>query len=179
MGMARRTVRALALTILLSAAAQARAQDDLVLRMYAASASGVRGEYEALMADMARGMQGQPPDKIEKTRELLKVLSYNKAALFAGCAAEAEKDRSPAADRVPSAMNLMLRTCVEIKIGQLNKFSQVVAYAEIFFPERISPCGERSRLREQEQMLRPYDFLLLDEAKLYDFARYNECLMTR
>ena len=34
-------------------------------------------------------------------------------------------------------------------------------------------------LPEREQVLRPYAFLLLDEPKLYDFARYNECLMKK
>ena len=32
---------------------------------------------------------------------------------------------------------------------------------------------------ENEQVLRPYGFLLLEEPRLYDFARYNECLMKR
>ena len=47
-----------------------------------------------------------------------------------------------------------------------------------FFPARIEPCGEQSRLPEREKILAPYEFLQLDEPKLYDFARYNECLMT-
>ena len=71
-----------------------------------------------------------------------------------------------------------MTTCVEIKVGQLQKFSQLAAYADFFFPERIAPCGEQSRLPEQEKMLAPYAFLQIDEPKLYDFPRYNECLMT-
>jgi hypothetical protein len=38
-------------------------------------------------------------------------------------------------------------------------------------------CGETSRLPEHEKLLPPYQFLQLAEPKLYDFARYNQCLM--
>ena len=106
------------------------------------------------------------------------MLSYNRAVLFAFCAAEAEKERGPNALPIPLEQNLPLTTCVEIKVGQLQKFSQLAAYADFFFPERIAPCGEQSRLPEQEKMLAPYAFLQIDEPKLYDFLRYNECLMT-
>ena len=34
-------------------------------------------------------------------------------------------------------------------------------------------------LRELEKILPPYDFLFLDEPKLYDLGHYNECLMKR
>ena len=61
----------------------------------------------------------------------------------------------------------------------MQKFSQLAAYADFFFPDPIESCGERSRSPEHEQTLRPYGFLLLDEPRLYDFARYNECLMKR
>jgi hypothetical protein len=73
--------------------------------------------------------------------------------------------------------NLVLTTCVDDKVGQLQKFSQLAAYADFFFPERIEICGEQSRAPEHEQVLRPYGFLMLDDPRLYDFARYNECLM--
>ena len=47
------------------------------------------------------------------------------------------------------------------------------------FPSGLQSCGEQSRLPEQEKTLAPYAFLQIDEPKLYDFSRYNECLMTR
>jgi len=75
--------------------------------------------------------------------------------------------------------NLVLTTCVDDKVGQLQKFSQLAAYADFFFPARIESCGVQSRSPEREQVLRPYGFLSLDEPRLYDFARYNECLMKR
>ncbi len=78
---------------------------------------------------------------------------------------------------VPWQNNLLLTTCVDEKVGQLQKFSQLAAYADFFFPERIEECGERSRLPEREKVLPPYAFLLMEQPKLYDFARYNECLM--
>ena len=46
------------------------------------------------------------------------------------------------------------------------------------FPRGLS-CGEQSRLPEQEKTLVPYAFLQIAGPKLYDFYRYNECLMTR
>ena len=51
------------------------------------------------------------------------------------------------------------------------------SYALIFFPDRIERCGEASRLRDQETLFPPYGFLQLAEPRLYDFTRYNACLM--
>jgi hypothetical protein len=171
---------ALALMLFLPlAAGPARAQDDAVRSIYESMAPNVQQEYEALLGALARGATGGPGANAPKTREMLKVLYYNKAALFAFCAAEAERVRSPRAERVPAQNNLMLTTCVEEKFGELNKFSNTLGYALIFFPERIESCGEQVRLHDQEKLLPPYPFLHLDEPKLYDFARYNKCLMTK
>jgi len=170
--------RALMLLILFASAGLARAQDDTALRAaYAAAQDGVRAQYEALLAEMARAPGPPPEGWTEKTKALVKMLSYNQAATFAFCTAEAEHNHSPSAPRVPSSENLVLRTCMEIKMAQLNKFSERIGYVELFFPARIDRCGEASRLRNQEKVLKPYDFLFLDEPKLYDFGRYNECLM--
>jgi hypothetical protein len=159
------------------AAGSAYAQDDVLQNIYAGLEDNVRADYEALRAQLSQtAMQLALP--AAKEREELKMLSYNKAVLFAGCAAESEQDRGPAARRVPSVDNLMLRTCVEIKFSQMEKFSSRLAYAEVFFPGRIARCEDRARLRALEQRLPPYGFLELDEPKLYDFARYNQCLMT-
>jgi hypothetical protein len=176
--MASYTARALMVLVLLAAARPAVAQDDLLQTIYASEESSIRAEYESQLSRIppAPPEQAGEPDK---NRELLKLLSYNKAALFAMCAVDAEKERAPNAPRVPAAMNLVLRTCVEIKMGQLRKFSQTVAYADLFFPDRVAACGERSRLREQEKLLQPYAFLFLDKPALYDFTAYNGCLMKR
>jgi hypothetical protein len=176
--MASRVARWLMFLVLLAAAEPASAQDDVVQRIYASQAGGIRAEYESMMLQMPPA----PPEhsgQADKNKELLKMIAYNKAAMLAYCAVDAEKERLPGAERVPSTMNLMLQTCIEIKLGQLRKFSQTVAYADLFFPDRIASCGERVRLRDQEKLLRPYDFLFLDEPRLYDFARYNECLMAK
>jgi hypothetical protein len=121
---------------------------------------------------------GAPLSRLAPIKERMKMLSYNRAALFAFCGAEAEKNRPAGAAPIPLASNLLLTTCVEVKFGQMQKFSELAAYADFFFPERIVSCGEQSRLLEQEKKLMPYAFLQIDEPKLYDFARYNECLMT-
>jgi hypothetical protein len=171
--------RGLMLAILLAWAGQACAQDAALQRAYAAVAERTHAEYEFNMAGITRQMlrSGAPVSKIAPIRDRMKMLSYNRAVLFAQCAAEAERVRLPGAEPVPLGNNLMLTTCVDIKIGQLQKFSQLAAYADFFFPERIAPCGEESRQPEQEKMLAPYAFLQIDEPKLYDFPRYNECLM--
>jgi hypothetical protein len=168
---------------LLAGFGQARAQDraeadDLVRGIYAGMEDNVRREYAALLAAVERGETGGPGANYEKTREMIKTIYYNKAALFAFCAADAEQAHSAGAERVPAERNLALTTCVEVKFAALNKFANAIGYANIFFPGRIDVCGERARLAAQEKVLPPYGFLQLAEPKLYDFARYNECLMT-
>jgi hypothetical protein len=172
---------ALMFLLLLSAASQARAQDEAAQRAYAAMEPRIRAEYEFHLAGVARQVlgSGAPASKIELFQKRLKMLAYNRAVLVAYCIADAERDRPPNARPVPMEQNLVLTTCVDDKVGQLQKFSQLAAYADFFFPDRIELCGERSRSPEHEQVLRPYGFLLLDEPRLYDFARYNECLMKR
>lgn len=179
--MARAYAGTLILSMLLAAASQARAQDDVLRRVYSAVEERTLAEFEYNMAGITRELLrlGRPVSKIAPIKERMKMLSYNRAVLFAFCAADAEKDRPSTAAPIPLANNLVLTTCVEIKIGQLQKFSQLAAYADFFFPERIASCGEQSRLPEQEKTLPPYAFLQIEEPKLYDFPRYNECLMTR
>ena len=91
--------------------------------------------------------------------------------------AEAERLRSPGAPRVAAQDNLMLTSCIEDKLGRLTRFTDRVSYAGLFFPDRIDRCGEAVRLRDQEKVLPAYEFLRYAEPKLYDFARYNLCLM--
>ena len=149
--------------------------------MYAAVEERTHAEYEFRMAGITRQLlrSGAPVSRLAPIKERMKMLSYNRAALFAFCAADAENDRPTGAAPIPLESNLVLTTCVEIKIGQLQKFTQLAAYADFFFPERIESCGEQSRMPEREKVLAPYPFLQIEEPKLYDFARYNECLMTR
>jgi hypothetical protein len=175
--------RALIFLIFLGAAGQACAQDnaDAAQRVYSAMEPRMRAEYEFHLAGVARQVlgSGAPASKIELFQKRLKLLTYNRAVLVAYCIADAERNRPPTAAPVPMEQNLVLTTCVEEKVGQLQKFSQLAAYADFFFPERIASCGEQSRAPENEKILRPYSFLLLDEPRLYDFTRYNECLMKR
>ena len=81
----------------------------------------------------------------------MKQLSYNKAALIATCIADAEKERGPTPRPCRSEQNLVVTTCVDIKLKQMQKFSDLAAYADFFFPERIASCGESSRLPERER----------------------------
>ena len=173
-------LRRLLIAVFLLGAGAVRAQDDnALLRIYAGLEGRIRAEYEYNLSGVTRQAidAGVPFSKVEPFKERMKLLAYNKAALFASCAADADKERQLNAGRVPMAQNLIVTTCAEIKIGQLQKFSELAAYADFFFPERIASCGESSRLPELERMLPPYAFLFLDERKLYDFKRYNDCLM--
>jgi hypothetical protein len=165
--------------LLLAAAAPVRADDaaDTLRGFYVSIEEGVHREYGGLIDAIERGETGGPSAGSETTRAMLKMLYYNKAVLFASCAAEAEQSHASAAARVPAENNLELTTCVEVRFGELNKFSNLVGYAGMFFPERIERCGEASRLRNKEKALAPYAFLELAEPKLYDFTRYNACLM--
>ena len=105
------------------------------------------------------------------------MIFYNRAVMISTCMAEAERLRSPGAPRVAAQDNLMLTSCIEDKLGRLTRFTDRVSYAGLFFPDRIDRCGEAVRLRDQEKVLPAYEFLRYAEPKLYDFARYNLCLM--
>ena len=176
---------ALMFLLLLAAASQTRAQDradnESVQRVYSAMQPRIQAEYEFHLAGVARQVlrSGTPASRIEVFQRRLKMLAYNRAVLVAYCIADAERDRPATAQPVPMEQNLVLTTCVDEKVGQLQKFSQLAAYADFFFPERIESCGKEARSPEREKVLRPYDFLSLDEPWLYDFARYNECLMKK
>jgi len=171
-------IRLLTLSILVMvAAAAARGQDDMTTGIYASVENNLRREYDELMRDVLFG-KGGPAAKTEKYQNTMKVIYHNKAVMFAVCAGEAERYRSPQATRVPAQRNLALNTCVEMKFRELNAFANALSYASIFFPERIEPCGEASRLSEQEKLFPPYEFLRLAEPKLYDFTRYNSCMIS-
>lgn len=160
-----------------AAAAQTKDQGEAVQAVYISIGNDIRREYDAVLGAVSRKEADSSTGSFEKMREVVRMMYYNKAAVFSGCAAEAEQYRLPNAPRVPASQNLVMTTCLEEKLGELNKFSNMLGYATTFFPERIEPCGEASRLRDREKLLPPYEFLQLAEPKLYDFARYNACLM--
>jgi hypothetical protein len=170
-------IRALALLILTVAASPVRGEDDLTRGFYASAENSLRREYDGLMWEILFG-RGGPAARSEKSQHTTKIIFYNKAVMFALCAAEAERVRAPQAPRVPAQLNLFLTTCVEQKFGELHKFSNVLSYAGVFFPERIERCGEASRLQDQEKLFPPYEFLQLAEPKLYDFTRFNSCMIS-
>lgn len=174
--------RVLALLILLGAMASAHAQNDADMEDFARNAyanmeDSIHREYTFMVMSLPVHATGRAASKVATMREALKMLTYNRAALFAFCAADAERARPPNAPRIPAQRNLLLTTCVEQKSAELNDFNNKVSYAGIFFPERITRCEEAARLRDREKLLPPYAFLEMDEPRLYDFARYNRCLM--
>jgi hypothetical protein len=169
--------RALALLILIVATGPVRGEDDAMRAIYASVENNIRREYDEVLRYFLYGRGGSAA-KTEKDQATMKVVYCNKAVMFAVCAGEAERYRSPHAPRVPAQFNLALTTCVEQKFAELNQFSNALNYAGIFFPDRIEPCSEASRLREQEKRFPPYEFLQMAEPKLYDFMRYNACMIT-
>ena len=179
---------AFAFMLLLTATAPAGAQEDFAKSVYAEIENGVHNEYDAMISAILRNSVVNPPkddeekakreQQIERERGRVKLLTYNKAALFAFCAADAERARSPGAPPVRGEQNLILRTCVELKFEQMRRFANISSYGGLFFPERLAPCGERARLPEREKILPPYDFLEMKEPKLYDFERFSDCIMT-
>ena len=176
--MIRALISLMLLAVCGTASAQTKDQDEAVRDVYVSVENDIRREYNAGLRVISRREAAALTGRFEKMRDVVKMMYYNRAALFSLCAAEAEQYRVPGAPRVPAAQNLMLNTCLEEKLGELNKFSNMLGYATTFFPDRIEPCGEASRLRDREKLLPPYEFLQLAEPKLYDFARYNGCLMT-
>lgn len=184
-----RLLRAVTFAVLLVAAAPARAEekdgagdrvpDEAVQGVYSKIEPRIHAEFDFQMRGITQQMLNTTASssKLDFFRRRVKLLAYNRATLIAICVAEAEHDRPPTAVPVPWQNNLMLTTCVNEKVGQLQKFSELAAYADFFFPDRIEECGDRVRLPEREKLLQPYNFLLIEQPKLYDYARYNECLM--
>jgi hypothetical protein len=176
-----RIVAAATVLVLLAVAGAARGQVDMMQAVYAGLADNIRKEYQFHINQAVRQLilSQAPMAKIDPVKQRLKLLSYNKAVLIASCIADADKERAPDAPVVPLRQNLVITTCVDIKLKEMQKFSDRAAYADFFFPERIASCGESARLPELEKVFRPYDFLELGDAKLFDFVRYTDCLMTR
>jgi hypothetical protein len=164
------------------------AQDDFAKEIYAEIGNSVRAEYETMLAAIARDSLTNPPrdevsriqraGEVEKEKRRVKLLTYNKAALFAGCAAEAARAREPGAPRLRGDQDPVLRACLEFKFDQLRKFANISSYAELFFPQRIAPCEQSTHLPEVEKALPPYEFLEMNEPRIYDLERYVDCVMT-
>jgi hypothetical protein len=176
-----RTVQVSIVLVVLAVASAAQAQVDKMQAIYAGLADSIRNEYQLHVNQAMRQLivSGAPMTKMEPVKQRLKLLSYNKAVLIASCIADADKERAPDAPAIPLRQNLVITTCVDIRLKQMQKFSDRAAYADFFFPERIATCGESSRLPEIEKVFRPYDFLELGDAKVFDFVRYTDCLMPR
>jgi hypothetical protein len=172
--------------LMLSAAGWAHAQDrndaaelgDLARGAYASVEKSIRVEYDNAMAGLARDSAVRPPNEIENAKEILKFISYNKAAIFAYCFAETRRDHPPLNSRLRSESNIFLTTCVEGRFADLRRYTGVRPYVVTFFPDRVMPCEGQSRLKEREALLPPYPFLRIERPRLYDFAEFNRCLMS-
>ncbi|MBM3531322.1 MAG: hypothetical protein FJX62_24880 [Alphaproteobacteria bacterium] len=153
------------------------ALDDEVRKAYASVEPSIRVEFHNAMAGLARDAAVRPPADIESATNILKFISYNKAAIFAYCFAETRRDHPPKNPRGRSEANIFLTTCVDGQFAELRRYTGVRPYVMTFFPERVMACEQQARLQSREALLRPYDFLALDRPRLYDFAKFNRCLM--
>ena len=176
-------LRIVVLLLLVVGIAPSRAQDPserdaLMRQIYASLEAASRADFEQTMKHIGRGLPFDMMPRVGPPLTIFKLIAYNKAAIFASCAAETMGQRPPRARRVPSSENLLLRTCVETRIRDMRKSRSMTDYANTFFPDRTQPCGQRTRLVEREELLKPYAFLELEEPRLYDFAAYNRCLMS-
>jgi hypothetical protein len=178
-------IRIIVTLLLLAAAGFARAQDrgqeqsfdDAVRSAYASVENSIRQEFENAMVGLARDAAVRPASEIDNAKEILKFISYNKAAIFAYCFAETRRNHPPRNSRVRSDQNVFLTTCVETQFADLRRFTGIRAYVITFFPDRVGSCQQQWRLADREAVLRPYEFLALEQPRLYDFAGYNRCLM--
>jgi hypothetical protein len=189
MDMVRPLIRTVLTLLLLAAAtmlgAQMRAQErhqeqtyeDPVRAAYTSVEKSIRVEFDNAMAGLARDAAVRPAREIESARDILKFISYNKAAIFAYCFAETRRDHPPKNSRSRSESNIFLTTCVEGGFADLRRYTSVRAYVLTFFPERVPLCEQQSRLQSREAVLAPYEFLGLEEPRLYNFAEFNRCLM--
>lgn len=182
----RRALNLASVLVLLAAAAiAARGQsvpqhpvmDEEVRKAYASVEPSIRVEFQNAMDGLARDAAVRPPKDIENAKDILKFISYNKAAIFAYCFAEARRDHPPKNPRGRSESNIFLTTCVDSQFAELRRYTGVRPYVMTFFPERVMACEQQARLESREALLRPYDFLTLDRPRLYDFTRFNRCLM--
>jgi hypothetical protein len=138
------------LLMLLSAAAPACAEermthDDLVRIIYNGMADSVRDQYDSALLNVPKFNSGESAAKVQGLRQSLKILFYNKAALFAFCAADAEGGRPPDAPRVPARENPALTKCVEQSFAALSDFTNKLNYAGVFFSRRGLCAAARSR----------------------------------
>jgi len=152
--------------------------DRFALAAYASTENNLRREFEAVTSAIDREAAVESAETVTRTRAMLRMFIYNKAVLFATCVGDSERDRPPRATPVPPSQNLMLRTCVEARFAELEKFNQVYQYASLFFTDRIASCAETARQRERERMFPPFEFLGPGDVGLYDIAAYSRCLMT-
>ncbi len=170
--------RVLIAIVFLAVAGAARGQDDMTQAVYGSIENNIRQEFNVVMERIKRSWADHPGVSLVNIHRMWTLIYYNRAVMFSICAAEAEQYRAPGASRVPAQNNLFLNTCVEEKGAGLSRFVNMFSYTSMFFPERSERCGEASRLHEQETLLPPHEFLRFGQPKLYDFARYNSCLMT-
>jgi hypothetical protein len=86
------------LLLMMAVVGPVHAQNDELQTVYAGLQDSVRADYQSLRAQLSRAAIAMALNAA-KEREELKMLSYNKAVLFASCVVESERDRSPAAMR--------------------------------------------------------------------------------
>jgi len=176
--------RAAILMILVFAANLAHAQggsrdDEEALQrgVYASIEGSVRREVERQLMVLSYNARHQTPEQVVRATNIIKFIAYNRAAIYVSCVVEAQSDRPLRDFRIGEPLQRLAGLCLDEKMQQLKRFTQVIEFVGLFGADRIPDCEQRARLPELERVLQPYEFLEMDNGRLYDFADYNKCLM--
>lgn len=132
-----------------------------------------------LFNDMMRTLEAKLKEKkVEPTssqasdaREGLKLMLYNKAYNHYVCTlAEFRKDEAQRSEASLSA-------CAEHRNKQAIKFTRMLDYAPVIGASEFRRCGLQSRLFDAELEFKPYPFLEGEGMELYDYEKYNRCIL--
>jgi hypothetical protein len=151
--------------------------DAMERAIYDAIADVVRAEFEQQMAMLARTAPPRSPEGDAKAQDIIKFIAYNKAAIYVHCVVESQRDRDPGNYRVGQRLQRLADLCLGERITELQRFTQLIEFVGLFGADRIPDCERKARLPDREQVLPPYEFLVLSDPRLYNFAVFNRCLM--
>jgi hypothetical protein len=177
--MVRNVVAILAVLICVQARAQDGPEGDEAFQrgVYASIEGPVRQEVAMQLAMLARNAGHQTPEQVVRATNIIKFIAYNRAAIYVSCIVEVQRDRRLGNYRMGDTLQRFTGLCLDDKMKHLQRFTQLIEFVGLFGADRIPDCEQRARLPELERVLQAYEFLEMENGRLYDFAEYNKCLM--
>lgn len=140
--------------------------------VYKSIESTIRGEFdEAMRVLEQKGKEkGSTSVQLEDARGGIKVMMYNKAYNYYLCLKEGLKNGNPS--------EASLSECYRPRNLEIAKFvTKMIDYEPLVGVEVFKRCGLGARLFDAEFEFKPYSFLDHPEAKLYDYEKYNQCII--